>query len=110
MVALIGDTSKPILAEDALIPVAAGQHAYMLDPYMFTLLRRGDPPMSDAFFRDLGSQRFSAVVLDRDPHTDRAHVTYGTTFFVEGFIQRMEQNYVEAGRVKNRVVYKPKQR
>jgi hypothetical protein len=106
--ALVGDTSKPILAENALISVAAGQRAYMLDPYMFTLLRQGNPTMTDAFFRDLDTQRFSAVVLDRDPHTDRGRVTYGTTLFGEGFVERMEQNYVEAGRVKNRVIYKPK--
>jgi hypothetical protein len=110
VIALVGDTSKPILAENALVPVVAGQRAYMLDPYMFTLLRRNNQAMTDAFFRDLDNRRFSAVVLDRDPHTDRGRVTYGTTFFGEGFVERMEQNYVEAGRVRNRVVYLPKPR
>jgi len=106
----IGDTAKPILAESALIPVVAGQRAYMLDPYMFALLRRNNPAMADLFFRDLDNQRFSAVVLDRDPHTDRGRVTYGTTFFGEGFVERMERSYIEAGRVKSRVIYRPKPR
>ena len=37
-------------------------------------------------------------------------MTYGANFFGEGFIERMEQNYVEAGRVRNRVVHRPKPR
>jgi hypothetical protein len=107
VLAFVKDTARPILAENALVPVVASQRPYMLDPYMFTLLRRSSPDVADRLFRDLDAQRFSAVVLDRDPHTDRGRATYEDVFFGEGFIERMERSYVEAGRVKNRIVYVP---
>jgi len=108
--ALVGDAAGPILAENPLVSVVAGQRPYMLDPYMFTLLRPSNPALGNRLFRDLDAQRFSAVVLDRDPHTDKGRATYDALFFGEGFIDRMERSYVEAGRVKSRVVYRPRPR
>jgi len=109
-IALMGDTTKPILAENPFIPVVAGQRPYMLDPYMYALLKRSNPAMAAVLDKDLDAQRFSAVVLEQDPHTDRGIATYSDVFFGEGFIERMEHSYVEAGRVKNRVIYKPRPR
>ena len=40
----------PVLCENPVLPVLAGQHAYMLDPYMFAILGEKDP----AFAADLG--------------------------------------------------------
>jgi hypothetical protein len=106
-VALVADTSRPILAESPLVPIAAGQRPYMLDAFLFRANRRARPGLESRLWQDLAAQRFGAVVLERDPHTERGERWYAAYWFGTGFIEQMERFYEEKGRVGDRVVYGP---
>jgi hypothetical protein len=82
----------------------------MLDSYLFAIIRTRHPEWAERLWSDLASQRFGAVVLERDPHSDRGRPRYAQHFFGEGFVERLEQSYEEAGRIRERVVYRPKRR
>lgn len=105
--ALVGRSSQPILAENPLVPIAAGQRPYLNDAFAFRLTRQTNPAIEARLWRDLADHRFVAVVLERDPHTDRGEDWYRSGFFGEGFIDQLERQYHEAGRVGERVVYRP---
>jgi hypothetical protein len=47
-------------------------------------------------------------VLERDPHDARGELWYGRSFFGDGFIEAVEQQYELAGVVGMRHVYRPK--
>ena len=108
--AIVGPTNRPILAENPLVAVAAGQRPYMLDPYLFRIARANRPAMADRLWADLDARRFGAVVLDRDPFSEKGRAWYGSLFFGEGFVEHLVASYREAGRVRQRVVYLPKPR
>ena len=105
---LVPDRTQPILAENSLLPVVAGQRPYLLDSYMFRILRDDDPSFGERLWRDLRGRRFPAVILERDPHTERGVEWYRSGFFGRGFIDELERHYQEVGRVGERVVYVPK--
>jgi hypothetical protein len=106
--ALIPDRQRPILAENPLVPISAGQRPYMLDPFMFRILREGKPHFDEPLLRDLRQQAFSAVVLERNPHDARGVEWYKSAFFGQGFIEALEESYQQTGTVGRRVVYTPK--
>jgi hypothetical protein len=108
-VALIADRSKPILAENPAVAVAAGQRAYMLDAFLFQLMTKRDPAWGVPLRDQLRDHAFSAVVLDRDPDTERGRDWYKSGFFGAGFIEAVKENYREIGRSKARVVYVPRE-
>jgi hypothetical protein len=58
---------KPILAENPLIPILAGQTPYVLDPFMFRVLSQRNPHFADPLWRKLRQKEFSEVVLEDDP-------------------------------------------
>ena len=90
----IGSSNKPILSENAIIPVLAGQHPYVLDPWMTTLLRKRFPVFEAPLLRQLRSQSFSAVVLSNgDPTTSGAQWWYDNACFGPGFISTLTENY-----------------
>jgi hypothetical protein len=108
VVALVPDRARPILAENPLVPIIAGQRPYMLDAFIFRMVQSRDPSFADQLWRDLAQQRFAAVVLERDPHTERGERWYRAGFFGDGFIRAVEERYEEVGRVGPRVVYRPR--
>src|SRR6185503_4454326 len=107
-VAFIDDRTKPILAENPAIPVAAGQRAYMLDAFLFQLMMKRDPAVGRQLRENIRTRAFSAVVLERDPESERGRDWYRFGFFGEGFIELMGQYYREAGRSRSRIVYLPR--
>jgi hypothetical protein len=108
--ALIPDRQRPILAENPLVPIAAGQQPYMLDSYMFRMIGDRDPSFGEPLWRRLREQDFAAVVLERNPHDERGEAWYRTAFFGDGFVEELERHYEMTGRVGMRVVYRPKPR
>ena len=105
---LVPDRTQPILAENSFLPVVAGQRPYLLDSYMFRIIRDDDSSFGDRLWRDLRARSFSAVILERGPHTERGREWYRSGFFGRGFIDELERHYQEVGRVGERVVYLPK--
>lgn len=108
--ALIEARERPILAENPLVAIVAGQRPYLLDSYMFRMIDRGNPSFGEPLRRALQEQRFGAVVLERNPHDERGTDWYRSAFFGAGFIEELERHYERAGSVRMRVVYRPRQR
>ena len=69
---LIPDRSRPILAQNPLVPIAAGQRPYLIDPFMVRLISERTPALAEPLWHDFQTQRFAAVVLETNPQTERA--------------------------------------
>ena len=101
--ALIPDTSRPILAQNPLVPVAAGQRAYAIDPFLIRLISERQPELAEPLWNDFRNQKFAAVVLELDPRTERARGLY-QTILGERFIEETERYYEAAGHVGTRTI------
>ena len=106
---LIPDTSRPILAQNPLVPVAAGQRAYLIDPFLIRVITERQPALAEPLWNDFRHQKFGAVVLELDPLSDRARVLYRTAILGERFLQEMDRYYEPAGHVGTRTIYLPRQ-
>ncbi len=108
VVALVGATHGPILAENPVIPLLAGQQAYVADPWMLRLLRHRIPGFGEPLLEGLRSQAFGAVVLSMaDPKTDFGKWWYETQHFGPGFAAAINQNYRLVGTIDDQRVYLP---
>jgi len=107
-IALIEDTHKPILAENPIIPVLAGQSPFVLDPWMLRMLRERIPNFGDPLLEGLRHQAFGAVVLSfGNTQTTRSRVWYKWSHFGPGFLEALNQNYRLASVVEDQVIYVP---
>ena len=104
---LIPDRSRPILAQNPLVPVVAGQRPYIVDPFMIRLNVERDPSFGQPLWERIRRQEFAAVVFERDPEAARElyKVILG-----EPFVNEVEQHYVVAGHVGLRTILLPRTR
>lgn len=108
VVAAIPDQGKPILAENPLIPVLAGQRTYVLDAWMLRMLRERIPNFGDPLLEKLRHQDFGAVVLSfADPRTQRAQMWYTYSDFGPGFLEALTENYRLGAKVEDQLIYFP---
>jgi len=108
VLATVGDTQKPILSENPVIPVLAGQQPYVLDPWMLRLLRRNDVYFGEPLLQSLHNQTFGAVVLCMaDPRTKFGQWWYETGQFGPGFAAALNQNYRLVAKFDDQWVYLP---
>jgi hypothetical protein len=108
--ARIPDKSRPILAQNPLLPVVAGQRAYLLDPFLIRLLSERDPAFVEPLWRDLRAQRFAAVVFERDPREERARGLYRFALLGERFLDEVDRSYEIAATIGARTVFLPRVR
>lgn len=107
-IALIQDTHKPILAENPILPVLAGQRPYVLDPWMLRMLRERIPNFGDPLLEGLRHQTFGAVVLSvANAQTARARAWYRWSNFGPGFLPALNENYRLAATVEDQLIYLP---
>lgn len=99
----------PILAENPLLPIVAGQRPRVLDPFMLNLLARSHPEVRAAFNTELEQRRFAAVILDHDPDSPQARNWYAYTQFGDGFLEELDKDYVRVPSSGTLVVFKPRQ-
>jgi hypothetical protein len=108
VLAAVGDTSKPILSENPVIPVLGGQQPYVLDAWMLRLLRQNDPDFGEPLLEGLRHQAFGAVVLCMaDPASKFGHEWYETAHFGPGFVAALNQNYRPVATFDDQRVYLP---
>lgn len=108
VVEFIGPTNNPIVSENPIIPVLAGQHPYVLDPWMVRLLRKHAPGFEEPLLERLRNRTFSAVVLSADPAQIGARGWYDAASFGPGFVTALLQNYRFAKVINNDWIYLPK--
>jgi len=71
----------PMLSENPMLPIVAGQRPYLLDAYMFRVLGARAPSVAAKMWDDIGHQRFSAIVI------------YSRHSFGPAFMDRMQRSY-----------------
>ena len=106
-IALIGDTKKPILAENPLLPVLAGQRPYVMDPFMVRVVWDKIPNFGDPLLEGLRTQAFSAVVLTKDAQTAAGEAWYKNDIFGPGFLSALSQGYRFASVLDEQYIYLP---
>ncbi len=106
----IGPTDKPILADNPLVPIVAGQRPYVLDAFMFRVLQEQVPHFGDPMWQALKARRFGAVVLVDNPDSDEGKDTYSNYHFGDDFMELMRQNYVPAGSVGTQYLFLPREK
>ena len=108
VLATIGDTSRPILAENPIVPLLAGQRPYVLDAWMLRLLRQRIPGFGDPLLEKLRNRSFGAVVLCvGDPKTSYGRWWYETQQFGPGFAAALTQNYRLVATMDDQKIYLP---
>jgi hypothetical protein len=106
-IAFIGNTQKPILAENPLLPALAGQHSYVMDPFMFRVVRLHVPNFADTLFEGLRKQTFSAVVLTKDVQTAAGKTWYQNDIFGPGFLSALSEHYRFTSVLDEQYIYLP---
>ena len=106
---MIGRTDKPILSENPIIPVLAGQRPYVLDPWMIQLLRRHSPGFEEPLLERLREPIFSAVVLSSGDPAQKSGRKIGTKpySFAPGLSSALTENYKLAPVIDQDRIYVP---
>jgi hypothetical protein len=107
---LVGNLQKPVLAENPLLCIRAGQIPYVLDSYLFRVMNARDPSFAEPLWRKMQGQAFSAVVLISDPQSPDGQSWYRSVHFGPRFVDELYHNYYLAARISNQVVFLPRKR
>ncbi|MGH2403788.1 MAG: hypothetical protein ACRDGN_04910 [bacterium] len=110
VVEVLGRNPGPILSEDPLVPILAGQRPYVLDSFVFRILSHRDPSFARPLWERLRGRSFDAIVLVWDVDTEQARSWYETRHFGKGFLEEVKQNYELARVVGPYFVYRPRSR
>jgi hypothetical protein len=108
VIEIIGPTDKPILAENPILPVLAGQQSYVLDPWMVQLLGKHINGFEQSLLERLRNRSFSAVVLTADPAQKGVRWWYDTVSFGPGFVPALLENYRFAQVIDRDWIYLPR--
>jgi hypothetical protein len=108
MVQAIPDRNRPILGENPLVPIVAGQEPYLLDPFMFRVMREKVPGLAEPMWQMLRERRFGAVVLMDDPESDYGRDLYSNYHFGEGFLEHLRESYEPADTPGGQYLYLPR--
>ncbi|MGC2112230.1 MAG: hypothetical protein WA655_22115 [Candidatus Korobacteraceae bacterium] len=109
VIAAIGPSDKPILAENPIIPVLAGQQPYVIDPWMVQLLRTHFPGFQEPLLERLRNQDFNAVVLTSGNIAENgAQRWFDTNSFGPGFVAALNDHYKLAGEIDKDWIYLPR--
>jgi hypothetical protein len=103
-VQFLGAQQKPILAENTLVPLLAGQRPYLLDLWMFTVRAEGDPALANSMSKAIKEHQFGAIVLT--PYTTLS--ADNPYFFPKRLTEEMRQNYVLAKQFPRADIYLPR--
>jgi hypothetical protein len=106
----VGDLHKPILAENPLLCIQAGQIPYILDSNNFRVINERDPSFAEPMWKRMRGQSFSAVVLILDPQSDTGQFWYKSVHFGPGFIDELYGSYYLAARISGQFVFLPRRR
>jgi hypothetical protein len=107
-IAFIGDVHKPVLAENPVLPVLAGQRPYLMDPFMLRVLWERNRTFGQPILEGLRNHDFCAVVLFmRDPRTSEGRAWYEKEHFGPGFLAALNSNYQLAAILDGQFIYLP---
>src|SRR5581483_10806306 len=104
----IGRTSKPILADNPLIPIVAGQEPYVTDAFMFREVIEKRPALAEPLWHMIDNRQFAAIVLQDNPDTDEGREIYLHYHFGGEFLQHLKASYEPSGTPGDHYLYLPR--
>lgn len=105
----VANNPKPILSDNPLIPILAGQTPYVLDPFLFRVFNSRDPRFAEPLWKMLQNKNFSAVVTLVDPNSKLGTAVYEQDFFGPGFRKNLLENYKLSGKMEGNYIFLPRQ-
>lgn len=105
----VGKNPRPILAENPLIPVLAGETPYVLDPFLFRAFNDRNPRFAEPLWKMLQQKDFSAVVTMVNPESELGATDYREDFFGPGFRKNLLENYKLFRKMKQNYIYLPRE-
>jgi hypothetical protein len=106
MLRALGKQGKPILAENPLLPILAGQSPYFLDFYVFHVLSEKDPWFAEPVIEATRQRRFGAIIVWHKVEA-AAPTLWGWPI---GELKEIEQNYQLVREFPNTFIYLPRER
>ncbi len=102
-----GTGDGPLLAQDPVVALAAGERPYLLDAFMFRVVTARDPTLAEPMWAMLDRRAFRAVVLKNDVNTPFGRELLTKTHFGPKFLDRLAANYRPVARHGKLHVYLP---
>jgi hypothetical protein len=102
----IGNDGRPLIAEDPLVPLVAGEQVYAPEPYMIRMVTDRIPVLRDHLLAEIRAQRFRAIIFLNDPLTKREW--YDQIHFGRAFMEQTFVSYVRGKQMGKYVVYVPR--
>jgi hypothetical protein len=106
---LVENLQKPVLADNPLLCIRAGQVPYVLDPFFFSVINARDSSFAEPLWQKMRAQAFGAVVLDTDPQSAFGQSWYGSIDFGPRFLDELYRSYYLANRIGDQVIFLPKE-
>lgn len=105
---IIGKSEKPLLAENTMLPIIAGNKLYLSDPFMFEYILKYRPSLAEPLYEKMRQKGFSAIVLAQefDPRNkdglENIRQRYGLRF-----IEELRKNYSFVNQIGRSIIYLP---
>ncbi len=106
---IIESDPRPVLSENPLVPILAGRSPFVLDPFMFRVLRSKVPHFEDRLWAMLDRKQFGTVILLVNPGTDFGKNWYDREHFGPGFAEQVLKNYQLVYQAREEYIFKPRQ-
>ena len=108
VIEVIGPTDKPILAENPIIPVLAGQQPYVLDPWMVQLLGKRTAGFEEPLLERLRNRSFQRRGAQRRSAQKGVRRWYDTRVLRPGIRAALLENYRLAQVIDKDWIYLPR--
>jgi hypothetical protein len=108
LVQMIQRTNAPVLAENPALPLMAGRRPYLLDAFMFRVIRLRNPSFATPLLTGIRDQRFGSVILSVDPRTSFGQTWYRNESFGDPFVENLFEHYEFSSEVGGQFVYLPR--
>jgi hypothetical protein len=105
----IANDPRPVLSENPLIPILAGRSPFVLDPFMFSVVRRNDPDFARELWIMLDRKQFGTVILLVNPQGEWGKTWYSQEHFGPGFAEEVLANYELVYSAQEEYIFKPRQ-
>lgn len=106
---LVKNLHKPVLADNALLCIRAGQVPYVLDPFFFSVLNARNPSFAEPLWLKLRTQAFGSVVLDTDPQSPFGKTWFSTVDFGPHFLEELNRTYYLADQTSTEYIFLPRE-
>jgi hypothetical protein len=100
----------PVLSEDPLVPLVAGERPILLDPWMLRVASRGDPRLARGLEAELARGEYPAVVLFQDLADPAADAWFAQGNLGLEVVAEIRRAYRRAGAIGRYHLYVPRER